>query len=206
MDSLSGKQQRPNRRLSNDLRMSHANLNQKEMAKRYTGMQALDQTQQSLDMSSAVAECKSCFTENYLVFSLNEKLPQETRHYLDKEDDVLDYCKTVNFNRNAKRLEHATGFLDQGSKSTSNMPDEIDGDDRLGVSRRLGIRSSNRLASSLEEPTYGLDDSMYIEAGSEVSFTEDNFEKFRRYSVIGNDPSFKQYTKNHDYKTIKYQD
>ena len=27
----------------------------------------------------------------------------------------------------------------------------------------------------------------------------------RRYSVIGNDPSFKQYTKNHDYNTIKYQ-
>ena len=70
-------------------------------------------------MSSAVAECKSCFTENYLVFSLNAKLPQETRYYLDKEDDVLDYCKTVNFNRNARRMEHATGFFDQGSSSTN---------------------------------------------------------------------------------------
>ena len=27
----------------------------------------------------------------------------------------------------------------------------------------------------------------------------------RRYSVIGNDPSFKQYTKNHDYDELKYQ-
>ena len=33
-----GQQQRPNRRLSNTLLQSHANLNQKEMAKRYTGM------------------------------------------------------------------------------------------------------------------------------------------------------------------------
>ena len=111
------------------------------MAKRYTGMVGLDQsTQQSsiLDMSSAVAEHKSCYTENYLVFSLNEKLPQETRHYLDKEDDVLDYCKTVNFNRNSRRTEYAEGFYDQGavSNSTSNIPDEIDGDDRLGASRR----------------------------------------------------------------------
>ena len=104
-----GQQQRPNRRLSNTLLQSHANLNQKEMAKRYTGMVHNEQQRQQnqLDISSSIAECKSCFTENYLVFSLNEKLPQETRHYLDKEDDVLDYCKTVNFNRNARRLEHA---------------------------------------------------------------------------------------------------
>jgi hypothetical protein len=40
---------------------------------------------------------KSCFTENYLVFSLNERLPQMTEVYLDKEDDVLDYCKKVVF-------------------------------------------------------------------------------------------------------------
>ena len=28
----------------------------------------------------------------------------------------------------------------------------------------------------------------------------------RRYSVIGNDPSFKQYTKNHDYDTTHYEE
>ena len=85
-------------------------------------------------MSNAVAEHKSCYTENYLVFSLSDKMPQETRHYLDKEDDVLDYCKTVNFNRNSRRMEHQVGFFDQGSNNTSSIPDEIDGDDRLGVS------------------------------------------------------------------------
>ena len=74
VDSSRG-QKRPNRRLSNDLRQSHANLNQKEMAKRYTGVAGLDQSSTVMDISSAVAECKSCFTENYLVFSLNEKLP-----------------------------------------------------------------------------------------------------------------------------------
>ena len=41
---------------------------------------------------------KACFTENYLVFSLNERMPQITEIYLDKEDDVLDYCKRVIFN------------------------------------------------------------------------------------------------------------
>lgn len=41
---------------------------------------------------------RSCFTENYLVFSLNERMPQLTEIYLDKEDDVLDYCKRVIFN------------------------------------------------------------------------------------------------------------
>ena len=44
-DSFDAKHQRPNRRLSNALRQSHANLNQKEMAKRYTGMQPHDVTQ-----------------------------------------------------------------------------------------------------------------------------------------------------------------
>ena len=157
-----------------------------------------------VDMSSAVAECKSCYTENYLIFSLSEKLPQETRHYLDKEDDVLDYCKTVNFNRNARRMEHATGQFDTGSNSTSNIPDEIDGDDRLGVNRRQGFINTNKLVSSTDEPTYALDESMYIEDG-DASITDADGLRQRRYSVIGNDPSFKQYTKNHDYDAIKYQ-
>lgn len=34
---------------------------------------------------------------------------------------------------------------------------------------------------------------------------DQNGERVRRYSVIGNDHAFKQYTKNHDYNTIKYQ-
>ena len=158
-------------------------------------------------MQSAVAECKSCFTENYLVFSLKEKLPQETRHYLDKEDDVLDYCKTVNFNRNAKRLEHASGMYDQGANSTKNMPDEIDGDDRLGVSRSLKSSSFQKLLSSAaSDPNYSAEDSMYIE---EDAYDEEGKAvdpaKLRRYSVIGNNPAFKQYTKNHDYNSIRYQ-
>ena len=41
---------------------------------------------------------RACFTENYLVFSLNERMPQITEIYLDKEDDVLDYCKRIIFN------------------------------------------------------------------------------------------------------------
>ncbi len=44
---------------------------------------------------------KCCYTDNYLIFSLSEKMPQLTSIYLDQEDNVLDYCKTVNFNRAA---------------------------------------------------------------------------------------------------------
>jgi len=36
-----------------------------------------------------------------------------TTIYLDKEDDVLDYCKTVNFNRNARRMQHILTSGDQ---------------------------------------------------------------------------------------------
>ena len=47
---------------------------------------------------------------------------------------------------------------------------------------------------------------MYIE---EDAFDEERKDadavKLRRYSVIGNNPSFKQYTKNHDYNSIRYQ-
>ncbi|CDW88433.1 UNKNOWN [Stylonychia lemnae] len=47
--------------------------------------------------SSYFQQKKCCFTENYLVFSLNERMPQMTELYLDKEDDVLDFCKKVIF-------------------------------------------------------------------------------------------------------------
>ena len=43
---------------------------------------------------------------------------------------------------------------------------------------------------------------MFIEKDEEEGSGERD--RMRRYSVIGNDPSFKQYTKNHDYDGIKY--
>lgn len=46
-------------------------------------------------------ERKCCFTDNYLVFSMGEKMPQLTSIFLEQEDNILDYCKTVNFNRTA---------------------------------------------------------------------------------------------------------
>jgi hypothetical protein len=82
--------------------MSHASLNKKDMQKRY---QTSIDSEQTDEAKSLVEERKSCFTENYLVFSLAEKLPQLTSIYLDKEDEVLDFCKTVNFNRNARRMQ-----------------------------------------------------------------------------------------------------
>ena len=48
---------------------------------------------------------------------------------------------------------------------------------------------------------------MYIESGTanpNGSFADElaSANMLRRYSVIGNDPSFKQYTKNHDYNNV----
>jgi hypothetical protein len=45
---------------------------------------------------------RACFTENYLVFNLNERMPQITEMYLEKEDDVLDYSKRVMFGARAR--------------------------------------------------------------------------------------------------------
>ena len=53
------------------------------------------------------------------------------------------------------------------------MPDEIDGDDRLGVSRRTGITLSNRLIASVGEPTYSMDESMFIESDAVEEDIED---------------------------------
>ena len=80
------------------------------------------------------------------------------------------------------------------------MPDEIDGDDRLGVSRKF----TQKLVSTVEEPAYSVDASMFIVDGADGDEEDYRSERIKRYSVIGNDPSFKQYTKNHDYATIKY--
>ena len=70
---------------------------------------------------------------------------------------MLDYCKTVNFNRNARRIEHAGSSFDQGSLSTNNMPDEIDGDDRLGASRRSGYVAVGKIEKN---SVSSIDDSM----------------------------------------------
>lgn len=64
---------------------------------------------------------KCCFTDNYLIFNLNEKMPQLTSIYLEQEDNVLDYCKTVNFNRNTANQQN---LLDSITEETQ----EIDGD------------------------------------------------------------------------------
>jgi len=54
-----------------------------------------------------------------------------TSIYLEKEDEVLDYCKTVNFNRNARRMEQVNNSnFDLGASSSKHLPDEIDGDER----------------------------------------------------------------------------
>ena len=44
---------------------------------------------------------------------------------------------------------------------------------------------------------------MFIEQ-EDAAMENDSGIVMRRYSVIGNDPSFKQYTKNHDYNALKY--
>ena len=108
----------------------------------------------------------------------------------------------MNFNRNARRMEHAAGLFEQGSTSAVHMPDEIDGDDRLGASGR-STKFENVLMAVSEDESYSMDESMYIGA-EEVDGFPDGGERLRRYSVIGNDPSFKQYTKNHDYDELKY--
>ncbi len=80
---------------------------------------------------------------------------------------MLDYCKTVNFNRNARRLEAAqSAMFDSGTASSSNLPDEIDGDDRLGVSQR-STKTISKRSSHLngEEAQYSVNESMFIEGG-----------------------------------------
>jgi len=74
---------RPRKGIEKQLRMSHASLNKKDFAKRY---QTSVDSELTDEAKSLVEERKSCFTENYLVFSLAEKLPQLTSIYLDKEN------------------------------------------------------------------------------------------------------------------------
>jgi len=98
------------------------------------------------------------------------------------------------------------------------MPDEIDGDDRLGVTRRTGLLFNSKLAvsTSASEGNYGLNESMYVDAAmsyddlkqvqsaAQLVATSSSGKsqkselvvngacRHRRYSIIGNDPSFKQ--------------
>ena len=75
---------------------------------------------------------------------------------------MLDYCKTVNFNRNAKRMEHAISNLrDTGISSIKQLPDEIDGDLRVSTNSRL-IGSTQNSANSTG--TFSVDQSLIISA------------------------------------------
>jgi len=50
-------------------------------------------------VSELLEERKSCFTENYLVFNINDKMPQLTSLFMEKEEEFLDYCTTINFSK-----------------------------------------------------------------------------------------------------------
>lgn len=111
---------------------------------------------------------KCCFTDNYLIFSLQEKMPQLTSIYLDLEDNLLDYCKTVNFNRQTVL------------PSVLEELQELDGDACQAVVNQA--------------PQEKLDESMFMNDALE------NYDlHIRRYSVVGNDSSFKAYTRNNSY-------
>ena len=59
---------------------------------------------------------------------------------------------------------------------------------------------SSALSRIVEEPDeFAVDQSMFIEVDDSVL---EHHEKIKRYSVIGNDPSFKSYTKNHAFYDV----
>ena len=68
---------------------------------------------------------RACFTENYLVFSLAEKMPQITEMYLDKEDDVLDYCKKVIFTHDGRKGQDLHDDFDASGESSSSEDDML---------------------------------------------------------------------------------
>jgi hypothetical protein len=76
---------------------------------------------------------------------------------------VLDYCKTVNFNRNARRMQfiHNLNVLHKPA-SSQHLPDEIDGDERGTVL----VQKTNHVATRAEAPdAFAVDQSMFIEEG-----------------------------------------
>ena len=80
----------------------------------------------------------------------------------------MDYSQNANFQRNQKRLEHATGAFDQGAQDVGTIADEIDGDDRLGVTRRTGMLFNTKLVSNgaATKPNFNLNESMFIETAA----------------------------------------
>lgn len=83
---------------------------------------------------------------------------------------MLDYCKTVNFNRAAPL------------PSVMEETHELDGDACLAV------------VNPKKEEKPDLDESMFMNDVLE------NYDlSIRRYSVVGNDSSFKAYTRNNSY-------
>jgi len=120
-----------------------------------------------MEIANLVEERKSCFTENYLVFTLNEKMPQITSTYLDREDEVLDYCKTVNFNRNARRMEFIMNknndYFDGVFDSSQNLPDEIDDDERGSIFAERRTFVSRGGVESERSDSFAVDQSMFIE-------------------------------------------
>ena len=59
-------------------------------------------------------------------------------------------------------------MFDQGAQNVDTMADEIDGDDRLGVTRRTSMLFNSKLVSNgvAAEPNYNLNESMFIEAAT----------------------------------------
>ena len=45
---------------------------------------------------------------------------------------------------------------------------------------------------------------MYIETTDSIDNLSEKLKLMKRYSVIGNDQTFKQYTKNHDYENMNF--
>jgi hypothetical protein len=134
-------------------------------------------------------DSKSCFTENYFVYSLfSEKRPQLTQTYLNKEDDVLDFAKVVNFSRNTRRLQYIANSFEFSINNVNQIPDEIDGDERgSDLIEREPITIYNRRTKPSQQAA--VDESMFID-------NNDAKTRIKRYSVVSNDPTYKSYTKN----------
>ena len=134
-------------------------------------------------------DSKSCFTENYFVYSLfSEKRPQLTQTYLSKEDDVLDYAKVVHFGRNTRRLHYIANSFEYSITNVNQIPDEIDGDERgSDLVEREPITVYNRRTKQSQQAA--VDESMFID-------NNDAKTRIKRYSVVANDPTYKSYTKN----------
>ena len=110
--------------------------------------QSADQDPASLkELTDEDRRC--CFTSNYLVFNLGEKMPQLTQTFLEQEDSVLDYCKTVNFNRKGPQQS----LLEEISEE----PLEIDGDNLKAVVSEPAEVKAPPAQQDINESMYCLD-------------------------------------------------